>query len=106
MPSAPYSFSPHSSQKVEESLNVHRLPAAHGLSLHSATDDATAQTAVRSSEGLSMVVFVTRSDLAAVTDRDVPLGASLERKTESLITAVRGPVRATAPPSPELTLNS
>ena len=37
-PSTPISLSPHGSQKVEKSANVHLLPASHGFLRQSATD--------------------------------------------------------------------
>ena len=74
------------------STEIPRLSATSGL--------------VLDSSGSSMVVFVMRSVVAAVTDSDAPLGASLVRKAVSLMVTASGPDVATAPPSPELTLKS
>ena len=88
-------------------MNVHWLPGLQGFSAHIATDDATVHTAVLdSSVGSSMVVFVMRSVVAAVTDSDAPLGASLVRKAVSVMVTASGPEVATAPPLPEVTLKS
>ena len=107
MPFVLISFSPHPSQKVEESLNEHWVPGLHGFSVHLSTDDATVHTAVLdSSAGSSMVVFVMRSVVAAVTDSDAPLGASLVRKIVSLMVTASGPEVATPPPWPEVTRKS
>ena len=107
MPSSLYSFSPQASQKVEKSLNVQRLPGSHGFSMHLSIDDATVQTALLdSSAGSSMVVFVMRRVVAAATDNDAPLGASLARKVVSLMMTVSGPEVLAAPPLPEVTRNS
>ena len=107
MPSSPYSFSPQSSQKVEESLNVQRLPGSHGLSAHVATDDAMIHSGViDSSAGSSIVVFVMRRLVAAVTDSDAPFGAALTRKMLSRITTVTGPIVEAAPPFPEVARKS
>merc|ERR1711969_390904 len=107
MPSVPISLSPQGSQKVEKSLNVHLLPASHGFSAHVATADATVWTALLdSSSGSSMVVLVMRRLLAAVTDSDAPFGASLVRKTLSLMETGTGPAVAMAPPLPDETMKS
>ena len=88
-------------------MNVHWLPGSHGLSIHLATDDATVHTALLdSSSGSSMVVLVMRRLLAAVTDSDAPLGASLMRKVVSLMKTGSGPDVAMAPPLPEETRKS
>ena len=65
---------------------------------------AVSHTAVDiSSAEAPMVVFVMRTLAAARTHSDAPLAASLERKTESLMVADRGPEVLTAPPLPEAT---
>ena len=65
---------------------------------------AVNHTAVEeSSSGALMVVLVIRTLLAARTHSDAPFAASLERKTESLMVADRGPEVLTAPPLPEAT---
>ena len=107
MPSAPNSFSPQGSQNVEKSLKVHWLPGSHGFAVHVATEAAFVQTALLdSSAGLSMVVLVMRTLVAAAIDSAAPFGASLVRKAVSLMAIVIGPELLIAPPWPELTWNS
>ena len=106
-PSAPNSFSPQGSQNADESVNVHWLPGSHGFSAHVATEAAFSQTALLdSSAGLSMVVLVMRTLVAAAIASAAPFGASLVRKALSLMTIAMGPELLIAPPCPELTRNS
>ena len=68
---------------------------------------ATSQTAVDDlSPGVMTVELVMRRRLAAATDSDDPLGASLVWKMLSLMVADMGPVVLIAPPSPDVTWNS
>ena len=72
-----------------------------------ATAEATVWTALLdSSAGSSMVLLVMRRVVAPVTDSDAPFGASLVRKTLSLMETGTGPAVKMAPPLPEETRNS
>ena len=101
MPSVLISFSPQTSQKVEEDSKEHLVPTSHGFSAHAARADATVQTAVPTI-GSSIVVFVMRRDEAAVTDKDAPFGAVFVRKMLSRMEIGIVPDVVTAPPWPEL----
>ena len=104
-PSLPISFGPQTSQNVEWSLKVHWLPSAHGFWMQSSMVVATIQAALDdSSRGASMVVFVMRRLVAAVTDSDAPFGASLVWKVVSLMETGTGPDVSMAPPLPEESL--
>ena len=106
-PSSPTSFSPQASQNAEKSLNVHLLPALHGLSTHLSMSDAMVETALlASSAGVSIVVLVMRREGAAVTDSEAPFGATFARKALSLMVTMSGPDVAMAPPFLALTPNS
>ena len=107
MPSVPISFGPQTSQNVEWSLNVHRLPNAHGFWLQPSIVVASSHAASETpSSGVSMVVLVVRTLLAATTDSDAPFGAALVVKAVSLMDTAIGPEVLTAPPLPEVTRNS